>query len=216
MTTDIGAPSQPDAGAVADAAVAVGAAALELAARSIRRMASIAEPLGRTLMQPPLVPARLTPAALVTRLAPQGQAQREALEVVFAEALAVVVPLVLDTALDQVDLTQLVIDRVNIDAVVAQADVNAVVARADIDAVIDRVDLIGLAQTIIDGVDLPGIIRDSTGSIASEGLRGVRMQSIDADEWVNRLVDRVLLRRQARVTEAPVPQQRGPSNGKSS
>jgi hypothetical protein len=201
---------------VVDATVAAGAAALGVLLRSVRRVAAVGEPVVGALLRPPLVPERYAPAALLTPLATQGRSEREAMETAAAEAVRVAVPLVLETVLDQVDLTKLVIDRVDVDAVVAHADVDAVVARADLDAILARIDLIELAETIIDGVDLPGIIRDSTGSIASEGIRGVRMQTIDADERVNRLVDRVLLRRQARTTEAPVPAQRDGSDGNGS
>jgi hypothetical protein len=181
-----------------DAAVAAGAVALQVLSWSARAVRAVTGPFVRPVLAP---------------LAWRGRPQREALEADLADALHIVVPRVLDAVLDQVDLTQLVLDRVDVDAVVARADVDVVVARADIDAVLARIDLIALAETIIDGVDLPGIIRESTGSIASEGIRGVRMQTIDADERVNRLVDRVLLRRQARLTDAPVPQQPGPLNG---
>ena len=64
-----------------------------------------------------------------------------------------------------------------------------------VDAVLDQMDLIALANEIIDGVDLPEIIRDSTGSMASETVQGVRMQGIGADQAVGRAVDRLLLRR---------------------
>lgn len=55
---------------------------------------------------------------------------------------------------------------------------------------------------IIEGVDLPEIIRDSTGALASDTVRGARMQGIAADEAVGRAVDRLLLRRGRRT--APV------------
>ena len=106
----------------------------------------------------------------------------------------------LDAAVARVDLDRIV-DRVPIDRVLDRVDVDEVAARLDVDAVLARVDLIGLARYVIDGVDLPEIVRDSTGSMASEGLREVRLQTIDADERVNRIVDRLLLRRQARRTD---------------
>jgi hypothetical protein len=56
-------------------------------------------------------------------------------------------------------------------------------------------DLVGLAQEVIDGVDLPELIRESTGSMASDGVREVRMHGIAADEAVGRAVDRLFLRR---------------------
>ena len=59
-------------------------------------------------------------------------------------------------------------------------------------------DLIAIADYIVDGIDLPDIIRSSTGSMASETLRTVRLQSFDADAAAQRLVDRVLVWRRSR------------------
>jgi hypothetical protein len=47
----------------------------------------------------------------------------------------------------------------------------------------------------VEGVDLPEIIRDSTGSMVSETVHDVRVQGIEADRAVSRLVDRLLRRR---------------------
>jgi hypothetical protein len=119
---------------------------------------------------------------------------------------------VLAAVLDRIDLTSVVLRRVNLDAVLAavldRIDLTAVVLeRVDLGEVVDaalaEVDLVGLAEEVIDGVDLPGIIRESTGSMASDTVRGVRMQGIVADEAVGRAVDRLLLRRGRRATEAP-------------
>ena len=62
------------------------------------------------------------------------------------------------------------------------------------DTALAQVDLVGLANEVIDGVDLPEIIRESTGSMASETVKGVRMQGIEADQVVGRAMDRLLLR----------------------
>ena len=110
----------------------------------------------------------------------------------------------IDRLLDQMDLTAIVLSRVDlvkvVDAVLEKMDLTAVVLnRVDlvrvVDAVLDQMDLIALANEIIDGVDLPEIIRDSTGSMASETVKGVRMQGIGADQAVDRAIDRLLLRR---------------------
>ena len=74
-------------------------------------------------------------------------------------------------------------------------DLDAVVERLDLDAVIARLDLVGIAENVIAEVDLPEIIRESTGSVASEAVRGVRMQRISGDEAVGRAIDRLRLRR---------------------
>lgn len=95
----------------------------------------------------------------------------------------------LDAILDRVDLTNVVKDRVDIDSVVGSVDV---------DAVIDRIDLVALAQEVIAAVDLPEIIRQSSGSLALETVRSVRMQSIEADRAVERVIGRLLPRRHPR------------------
>jgi hypothetical protein len=129
-----------------------------------------------------------------------------------ADIGAVVERVDIDSVLDRVDLTSVVLRRVDLDAVLAavldRIDLTAVVLeRVDLGEVVDaalaEIDLIGLAEEVIDGVDLPEIIRESTGSMASDTVRGVRMQGIVADEAVGRAVDRLLLRRGRRATEAP-------------
>jgi len=104
-------------------------------------------------------------------------------------------------ALDRLDVPGLVRDHVDLDAVVAQVDVEAILA---------RVDLLGLATYIIDGIDLPVIIRSSTGGVTTEVLRGARQHSYEADQTVARVIDRLLLRHQRRETQSangapPVP-----------
>jgi hypothetical protein len=137
---------------------------------------------------------------------------------------AVVAKADLQKAIDRVDIDgvvagvdlQRIIDRIDIDGIVAgvdlepiidRVDVDAVVARADFDKVIAKLDLIELAEFVVEGIDLPGIIRSSTGSMASEGLREVRRQGIGADERVSHVVDR-LLRRQERAPGQPMPRPR--------
>ena len=119
-----------------------------------------------------------------------------------ADLQAVIDRVDVDAIVARADL-QAAIDRVDVDAIMARADLQAVidrvdvdqvVSRADLDAVIARVDLIRLAEYVVEGIDLPGIIRSSTGSMASEGLLEVRRQGIRADERVAHAVDRLLRR----------------------
>ena len=58
----------------------------------------------------------------------------------------------------------------------------------------NNIDLIGIAQRVVDGIDLPAIIRDSTGSLASDAVTGVRVQGQHADDAVGNLVGRMLRR----------------------
>jgi hypothetical protein len=86
-----------------------------------------------------------------------------------------------------------------------RVDLDAVVAGVDIDAVISRIDLAGLAEEVIAEIDLPEIIRESTGSVASDTIRGVRMQGISGDEALTRAVHRLRLRRHRKDTGALPP-----------
>jgi hypothetical protein len=88
--------------------------------------------------------------------------------------------------------------RLDVDAAAARLDIDAAAARLDIDAVIGRVDLVALARDVIAQLDLPEIIRESTGSMASDTVRGARMQSISGDEALSRIIDRLSMRRSRR------------------
>jgi hypothetical protein len=110
----------------------------------------------------------------------------------------------LDAVVERIDLNA-VVERIDLDAVADRIDVDAVAARLDVEALVERLDLPGLARTVIDEIDLPEVIRRSTGVVASETVRGVRMQGIDADRAVASFVDRVLGRRQPRFPRDAAP-----------
>lgn len=88
---------------------------------------------------------------------------------------------VLQQTIAEMDLTKVVRDQI---------DVNAIVSNVNIDAIIDRIDLVGLANSVIDGVDLPRIIRDSTMSVTTGALDGVRSTGQRATGVVNRVLGR--------------------------
>lgn len=102
---------------------------------------------------------------------------------------------VVESALDRLDLTEIVVDRV---------DVNRIVGLADVDAVIDRVPMIQIADYIIQEIDLPQIIRESTGGIASDAFTSTRFSAARTDEIVSRVIDALLLRRKDRDLEVEV------------
>jgi hypothetical protein len=127
----------------------------------------------------------------------------------FADAL---VPHLMDAVIDRLDLTKLVLERVDLDDVVARVDVgliidrvdpativdrldvDSVAARIDVERIVDRLDLVAIARGVIDELDLPEIIRGSTETMAAETRDGVRVQGMRADRFVSHLVDRALLR----------------------
>ncbi len=108
----------------------------------------------------------------------------------------------IEAVLDRLDLTELVASRVDLDRVARALDIEAIAYRLDLTALARRIDLIGLAEQVVVGIDLPQLIRDSTGSVASEGIAGVRMQGMEADQALAHFVDRVLRRRPRHRTGA--------------
>jgi len=56
----------------------------------------------------------------------------------------------------------------------------------------ERIDLIGLADEVIDGVDLQAIIRQSTATVSENVMSVVRTQGERADDIVSGFVDRLL------------------------
>jgi hypothetical protein len=172
--------------------VLVGAAALLAGtaiavARPVARTARpVLSPVVHAALDPPLVPASLRPRRLFESLRRRGADQRAAGRARASAALDTVLPRVVGELLKHADLTQNVIRYVDLDRVVASVDLDAAAA---------NIDLASLAEQVIDDVDLPEIIRESTGSMASDTVRGARMQSIAADEAVSRAVRRLLLRR---------------------
>ena len=103
----------------------------------------------------------------------------------------------LDAIVQRIDVNEIA-ERLDLNAVASGIDINAVVARVDLDAIVSRIDVAGLAQEVIDDIDLPEIIRESSGSMASETVQEIRVLSINADRFVARLMDRILGRRARR------------------
>jgi hypothetical protein len=267
-----------------DAAVGVAAAATNAAVSVTRLVGRAAAPVGRLVMHPPLLNERLHPARVVEAFADKGHLARTSANDDLSRIIAAVVPPVVNEVLDNLDLTALVQERVDIeilvstvdipaiidrldldeivskvdidgivrqvdidaivskvdidgivrqvdinaiarqvdvdaivsqvdidaiarridvDAIVERIDIDAIVSRVDIDAIVQRLDLVALAEEVVNGIDLPEIIRESTGSMASDVVRDARMQSIDADVLIARVVDRIIRRRRARRTDAP-------------
>ena len=224
---------------VVDAAFDLTLRATALATGVAARAARFARPVALLALRPPIVGPRFWPETVLARMVDRGRNVRVNADRLSGRMAGDVINTVVNEVLDRIDLTQLVIDRVDlnqivgavdIDAIVAQVDlvvvvdripfddviaqidlnkiaagidVNAIAARLDIDAVIDRIDLAGIANEVINEIDLPDIIRESSGAMASETVLSMRSRGIEADETVSRIVDRILLRRRARNTVAP-------------
>ena len=204
-----------------DVVLGLGAVAVDASREVTERVGLVVRPL-KALLPPPTVVTR-GPTRLLRGLAARGREGREDATIRIETLVQRVAPVVVDRALGLVDLTDLVHDHVDLDTLVADVDIDAVAARLDLDAVLDRVDvneiagrldvnavaatidldavvsrldLVALAEFVIEGIDLPGIIQSSTGSMASVAAREVRWQGIGADERVEHIVDRMLRRKE--------------------
>ncbi len=112
-----------------------------------------------------------------------------------AQALAErIVPLIVDA----IDIDAL-LDKVDVEKIIERVDVQKVIDRIDIQQVIDRVDM----NAIVDGIDIDAlvehteigsIIARSTTGVLTEILDVIRAQGVGLDDfilrWGNRLIGR--------------------------
>ncbi|MDG3009633.1 hypothetical protein G4X40_05680 [Rhodococcus sp. D2-41] len=208
-------------------------AAVSAAAGSLR----MAEAALGAVPRVPVIGPRL--GELVAESAERGRRSLELAAVLSRSVLRVVIREILAAALAEANVTEIVRDHVDLDAIAEQIDVDAVVARVDLPAIVrrldldaivegvdierilnrvdvdgvaaridlerilERLDMIALADEIIQGVDLPQIIRDSTGSLTTEAVRGVRSQGMQADDAVAGFFGRLLGRDAPAEIEPP-------------
>ncbi len=99
----------------------------------------------------------------------------------------------LNPVLSGLDLNPL-LTSLDLTTVVGGIDLNAVLAGVDIDAVLARTDLVGVAATVVDGIDLNSIVRDASASVTTEMIGDVRTGSERADDRVEIFVNRLLRR----------------------
>jgi hypothetical protein len=81
--------------------------------------------------------------------------------------------------------------------VIAQLDFVRIVEQIPVDEIAASIDV----ESIVERVDLGGIIREATAGVTMETVDAIRSQGITIDDWTARVVDRILLRKQARDTE---------------
>ena len=173
--------------------------AVEATRWSTRAAPPIARRFGRVLsIAGDLPPVRLAGTRLedvVQRLDTswgEGRPRREEAASAFIKSLMTEV---VDTTLDQIDLTSLALERIDMERIFARVDVDELAARVDLAAMVERLDLAKIAEEVIEELDVGELIRDSTGSMATETAEGIRVQGMNADLFVSRLVDRAFGRR---------------------
>jgi hypothetical protein len=161
-----------------DAAVAIVAGSIGVGLAVLRR---VGRPVlrSRAMWRPAFLPASLQPATLITAAAHRGARQRARTAEQVGWLLDQWTPALVELVVSRLDLTSLVIRHVNIDDV------------------IDAVDLVAVVEQVLAEIDLPAIIRDSSGTLASETVRGARMTGITVDEAISQAIQRRLFRRRA-------------------
>jgi hypothetical protein len=95
----------------------------------------------------------------------------------------------LNKLLDQIDVNR-VLDRVDVDKLMTRVDLMAVVNHLDINEIADRVDVAAL----VDKTELRPIIAKSSSSLVSEGIDLLRSQAVGLDDFFARWVHRLLRR----------------------
>lgn len=99
----------------------------------------------------------------------------------------------LNRLLDQIDVNR-VLDRVDVDRLIERLDMQAVLNQVDVNELADRIDMAAL----LDKTELSAIVARSSTTIFSEGIDLVRSQAVGLDDFIARWVNRLLRRGTAR------------------
>jgi hypothetical protein len=119
----------------------------------------------------------------------------ESTKAITKSILDTVVPVAVNAVVSRIDINEIVKEYV---------DVNEIVAQADIAPILDRVPMTEIADYVIEEIDLPSLVRESTGGVADGLLGTLRFQAIQTDNFVSQIVDRVLFRKKMRIKEQEV------------
>ena len=170
-------PALPEADLAVDVAVGIVGGSIGVGLAVLRRVPGQRVLRSRAVWRPAFVPTGLQPATLVTEVARRGARQRartvEQVEALLDQWL----PALVEMVVSRLDLTNLVIRNLDVEGILAAVDVDA------------------LVQKVLADLDLPAIIRESSGSLAGEAVRGARMTGINVDEAIGQAVQRRLFRR---------------------
>jgi hypothetical protein len=179
-----------------DLVLAVGAGAATLTRAPVLR------PVGVTAGHARRLAGRVVPRAsalpVVADLADRGAQVRRRLRDEAAEMLRSLLRRGVEAVLTAVDLTEVVLTHVDLDAVAAGIDVDAVTARADVDAVVARADLDAVVSrldldAIVARVDLDAIVErvDVDAVVGRVDLDAI-VKRVDVDAVVGRVdLDRI-------------------------
>jgi hypothetical protein len=134
----------------------------------------------------------MSPNPIGSRVEQLAQALAERLVPLIVDAIDI------DALLDRVDIEKLiervdmnkVIDQVDLDKVISKVDMQKVIEKVDINAVLDEIDI----DALVEQTELGSIIARSTTGILTEVLDVIRAQGVGLDDfilrWGNRLIGR--------------------------
>ena len=100
--------------------------------------------------------------------------------------------------LNQVDVNQL-LDRVDVDRLLARVDVNALVDKVDVNELTERVDV----NALVDRTEIKTVLAKSSTTVFTEGIDLVRSQAVGLDDFMARWANRILRRKQAPAAGPP-------------
>ena len=170
---------------VAGAAIGVALEGARWGARAATTMVRSAELFFSLLTSPGFVQEPLRQAGdRLGALDARWREQRPRDEEAAASFLRLLVPQVVDAALDQIDLNELVAERIELDRIIDRLDLDRVIARLDIDAIVGRIDL----DRILERIDVRAIVeRVPVDEIVSRLDLDAIVASVDLDQVVRRV-----------------------------
>ena len=95
---------------------------------------------------------------------------------------------------EHIDVNALLAE-VDVNALLAEVDVNALLAEVDVNELVGQIDVAAVAREALEGIDIGDIIQESTAGLAIDTMEAVRVQAMNADDLLARIVDRLLGRR---------------------
>jgi hypothetical protein len=107
----------------------------------------------------------------------------------------------INALLARIDLNKLM-NQVDVNQVLSNVDVNQLLDRVDVDRLLARVDVNELTERVdvnalVDRTELKAVLAKSSTTVFIEGIDLVRSQAVGLDDWAARWVNRILRRKQA-------------------
>jgi len=125
----------------------------------------------------------MTPNPLGSRVEQLAQALAERIVPLIVDAIDI------DALLDKVDVEK-IIERVDVQKIIDRVDVQQIIDRVDINAIVDEIDI----DALVEHTELGSIIARSTTGVLTEVLDVIRAQGVGLDDfilrWGNRLIGR--------------------------